>query len=1351
MPLHQDITFFADDDLTPLLGTVDGGGNITQSSFSTDPAHVRPYLDFVKEAGESEVIFHEGKSVIGAVNFIVLDKRLVATDQATGIVTDKLSGSGGDTQVLMRRCVLRQQRADLTWEVIMDGVLASFELDESLVAYRGSMRDIREREQKTRCFVRADTTCVWPYGLVTGWKGQKRRNRLGAEVTTYLVPPVAPLRATFRRDSSGSVLVGRAQMTFPGDFSHHLWKAVFANGDAIERARKYGWPSPTYSDVDASFQGIKYSGVAVDWRPYGSAPGTAYTRLWPMPFRDTARDDVSNVFVLRNIPTPAANVIGVKQVIQWVVLSTVVGNGSDLPADGADIELRVVSMSEPTDEVPLFLEESSAGELLKQLYDGTKYTLTNAKVRYETVAMNAFIANTPPVYGIITEAEKDMRAFTEKEIFKPFGWAPSINGVGQVRPIPYAMPDATVPLLVLDNNNVSVEGTDWRHGVNRAVTRVEFDYVRDYMGERRDDEGDWLPNLDRRMERPVHHFKRGKYSTFFGDKPLTYSPKLLRATGAEGGVPIGDAMDEGPARVALRRINEALDRFGQGAQEIIVRAARSHAGVRAAREGDWCQIGLSWMPDYITRRRGINRIGQIVKVKNLDPSWREFTIVDAGPYGQPIAQVTAQNGLVTADFCLQADIASPLPTNPDGVQSDFELQYAFGTAQPATDSGAWLLLARGPTPGTFKSPPLPAGVSAWLRWRGVKEGRRPSVWAGFGPYAIPLYPSLIDLRLRVDQNGFPVVDATFSQSAAGGGVRIIWTIYADGAAMPAEGTWTTTDAAVDANGRAIVTLPTALRQRQNIAVRVQPYTAFPIGGTAGLQSRVYESQRIDLPAIMPDPRVRGSEPAGQNSGKLDLELIDPQLRVTLVEMRTAAGNADFGAWLPITPIAGVYTGSVSLVDKQVSKIQWRATGVKADQTTGILLESTERFTPGARPARPEIRYYVDANDRLNWIVRGDFDSTSTRGMAKLDSEPTKSEIDATALVAGRIGTYQYATQLRAGQRFFVGGRAYNSALGGSTDNQGSEDIETQNDVWTGSSLASSTVSATATTTDQAVNLSSINYGRQALYVEIYAEEHTTDPGAARDVSGSGILVATLKEGTSSHSVIGSRPSNYFLLTLVPIDGVNRKGTPLNIKAQLQAAPPPAALPPNDLQLVQTGQPLGSVRLDITNPNDAANPDAYRLFRDGAAYGADITRTGGALAVMQVVVSGQTAGQTYQWQVFGVRLGVLSTTGSPVRTVLMNAGALPAPTALSVSNAGLHQASVNPTPHVDTPAGVTYVLEHAAASGGPWFAVESSNSEPFTHTHFASSPSTDWFRVKVRKDGWSDSGYSPLASIPLPFS
>lgn len=154
MTSRSDVTFFTDDDATPLIGTVDDNGAILVASFSTDPSHPRPWLDDASEGVSQEIDLVEGTATTTEFKLTILDKRIVATDQRTGFFTAFLSDQKGYSALTMRRAVFRIAGPDGQMHVAQNGVVSSVKLNSDISSYDISIRDMSERARRSRIFNR---------------------------------------------------------------------------------------------------------------------------------------------------------------------------------------------------------------------------------------------------------------------------------------------------------------------------------------------------------------------------------------------------------------------------------------------------------------------------------------------------------------------------------------------------------------------------------------------------------------------------------------------------------------------------------------------------------------------------------------------------------------------------------------------------------------------------------------------------------------------------------------------------------------------------------------------------------------------------------------------------------------------------------------------------------------------------------------------------------------------------------------------------------------------------------------------------------------------------------------------
>lgn len=866
--LAQRITFFADDDVTPLLGAVDGAGNVTDPSFSTDPLHARPFLMFQPDTGSAEIDFAEGRSSIGQSTVVIGDKRRDPADQGTGIFTYlQASGVTGDTQTLRRRVLWEGQDLLGGWVTLMNAILFRSVLNAGdLVSYSCSLRDMRERERRVRLFVRNDTTCVFPR---VGPRDGFGKPTVYDDVTDRVV--YNPLRPPLLRAVDGvkgtwiQDLLGGSHVVF--DFND------FANIELINPPQdtrdlwlRYGQSvldgqtlipigDLPYSPSSIAFDKFTYKSVVAEWSP----DRVTWHTLSPMPASTGAIPYRSNVFEFATIPPfygqnlfdivlkgeaprPAFDIVKTAQLIPSA--------GDTSPVNGQVIWVRYLSALPPEKDVPKYLEEPSYGTLLRKIYDGDySDPQVPPRVQYDVAAMAQMEIDTLPMAGIVYEIVTDMKGWVEENIYKINGYAPALNPSGLVIPVKYALPDPSVPLLEITDALVEEKKAEWEHSDALAVNKVSFTYQRDLVpGSLIFLSGTRIISTDVTIE----DWNLGS-AALFNAKALEFKPVTAHTVVRGGGIlaAIPNLASEVGWRLAMARSADALTRFGSGAQQCKITAKASNLGVYAAEAGDWVIVNVSWLPDYQTRRRGIMRLMQITRVKKATPITREFTLVDAGPYAQPVTAPTVGNIREGAGGVALIDVTAI----PAGVTA--RLEFSVSPTQPSATSGAWLLLVRTDVIGTFSTTPQPPGSRVWIRWRGEAQGRRPSLWGGPLSVVISGTAEVGDASLVLIA-GVPRV--RWAALTSTGGVRIKYQRHANGTAQP-----TVLGSSLDydvnnlgADGSGYADLPFTLAPLEQVTVQVIGYPGFAAGavtGVAGYASSYMTAQYLgailNTPSIVP--------------------------------------------------------------------------------------------------------------------------------------------------------------------------------------------------------------------------------------------------------------------------------------------------------------------------------------------------------------------------------------------------------------------------------------------------------------------------------------------------------------------
>lgn len=1036
LPGVQDLTVFSEDDTTPIRagdGTRVGvvhplTGDVLEATFSTHPGHPRPWLSPIDTASESRVDLKEGTGFIGQTNVELLDKRRVATDQDTGFLTWIIpSGWIG------RRAVVRQQRPDGTWAILQDGVLGALTLGtgKDVVFYRSNVRDIRERERKLRAFVRADTSVMYPLGVTMGYGRYWTFPRVGLPPqAAYLVPETPGHRGTFRVNGT-SGRAGRVELYYrlPGG---SVTTSNLAAGAAIKAARlaqldlkddldARGRPITVYNPAGAYFA-RRFSYAIVQWRPV-SALDTSGVPTGPW-------RTLADMPVVDNTPLKADHVF------QWGFQGSIVGyKGGDLikhivvnsddpalmPTNGQLVEVRVLNGSTPTERFPLYWE-GNLWTLAREVYDG-KYSDPGApRVRYNAARFAQLEALQHMGRAIITELAENALDWLKDNVYKPEGYAPAFDGQGAIYPISYALPDGTVPLPQVTDVNTDPEGSDWRHATDDVVTEVQFIYQRDYLAE--DDPDAPATPLARLRSVDQQHIRQAATATLHGVKRVEFKPVTYRALATTpGGVTtLEQAEAELGRQAALLRSTQLLDRFSDGAQRLVVRCRRSDAAISGVQVGDWVQVALSWMPDYVTRRRGINRLAQVVKARELDPAWRELELVDAGPFGQPVARPLVTDVGPTDDLRVTFTVGVlPFHAAPGQAPRAVEarVDIAVNPTVPDTDSGLWEIALRTQEAGAFLSRQIAVGSTVWVRWRGELAGQRPSGWAAPVQVTIADQPTIRDVTLQVS-DGRPVVRWTsVSQVAA---VRVYYQVHAAGSAVPgALGSY------VDVDGDLGETaLPPTLRQYEQVTVQVVPYTTFVAtvaGGLAGAPTPLLTAQRNDVDVILPLVRVIRDQ--FTTSGTLTLDVYDPQLRAGVPEFQTTVGKDAPSAWFPDSVVP--YQASVTLVEQHTSSIAWRLAGVDSAGNAIVHGQGIVEFRPADKPEAPAVVPGVGSTGAVVAQITGSLNQDSVKVLASTLGQPTAADVRTSgAVLSGRVVTSGTLLTLPAGSRAWIGVLAYSA-------------------------------------------------------------------------------------------------------------------------------------------------------------------------------------------------------------------------------------------------------------------------------------------------------------------------------------
>lgn len=906
MPLYNRVTIYQADDVTVM------------AVVSTDPANAKPWLiDDSLLFGESKINFAEGSAGIGQFTFKLLDKRTVPTNKSTGWFTALLSDGTGRGNLLGHRVVWERQQVGGggAYTTVFDGIIDNVQLDPDQVVYTIPCRDIRERERTARIFTKTTGTSILPNGPINGW------GQLPGPVTQpYILPPVDPLHGTFHVDpagtQSGRVKCDKTQYDLIITASRY--QVMQQYGALIQGL---GGPS---NDV-----GLKFRHVVVWWRAEGS--GGAYTKLANMPQVSGAEYNMDNVFPLGNghfqVAEDNSFIPFWKPKTKANLLVNMTGPG--IPADNARVEIIVEAAGQPSADVPLYWE-GNLGQLTKDIYDGLQSDYLPG-IRYDAAAMATFIARSQKGRAIITQPEDNGLQWLQENTYKNQGWVPSVPPeTGLVTPIQYNLPTVTEPLLVVNDAMVQ-EDAKWELAKDEVINQVTFEWEAVFVLDSKYlsafaaykvNANNYEPPAQRLGKLPIYYQEVAVNSqALLGMKEIKYAPKTIKTIATVG--PLGLEMSRWPGldvgqKLAQDRTKELLDRFTLGGQRLTISIRRQATGVAAAKLGNWVQMSVSWLPDYVTQQRGLNRIMQIIAVNDDDKVFRKFVLSDAGPNAQAVGApalgaITQANGVISI----------PVTTIPAGGRVNID--YAISTLEPAIDSGSWLSLGRTDVVATLKLGPLEPGQSVWIRSVGEAAGRRRSAFTASVNVVITNVPLILSYQVTYDADGHPRV--TWLASSTTLGVRVAYVVHDATVDPPALSSTLDADASLGT-----VQLPVIPAYDQAITVKLTPYPAFAAGVASGAAGAVTSTvttrnkglgnDNSTLPLILTQTTDVG------NVGTLTLNIYDPELRVTKVEFQTQQSN---GAWSGfVQDSTPPFAASVTTTPGQVSKIAYRVTGFGLD-------------------------------------------------------------------------------------------------------------------------------------------------------------------------------------------------------------------------------------------------------------------------------------------------------------------------------------------------------------------------------------------------------------------------------------
>jgi len=605
---------------------------------TTHPDIPFPYLMPLKGYAEQEIDVAKGSASLGTVTVLVIDKPTIPGDQQSGWMTAKLAENvipnlAGRRARLRRATQTPLPGEEAIFEILIDGVAGTPRLDPSYAAIGFEIRDTREVERKLRAFDGSvqSTTSMLPHGVVEPYG-------LNPDDGSYLLEAVGPLSGTFIQHNStypnpatGSIdLTGNpaADREVPTSI-HQALEGTIAETGPLFAGGFVGQVFIWYR--------TRFPNLAIWWRPTGSSDpwhvidGTHLVLDGTLSHRRT------------NLATVTTDIPDAVR-IEWITFGDdrvapgglavapydPVNPEAALPAHGQAIELLVVSSGKASTMNPVHIEGMTAGQFAKNLYDGlysargVNGEIVPSGILYDA---DALLAMTEPVRLRITEPITDGRDWLEKYIYTPLGYCPALDIYGRISPISQVAPTDLTGIPVVEDA-VSEPSPDW-HAGERILNVIRFTYPRDYVPEDPNDAdtGDGLSAREILIE-----YRDEVSITRHGEQVLEIDGRAFRALGtpktAEPLLEAGASAEQGYILAGLRQVH-VQNRYSLGAPAISLHVLRR--ATPDLRAGSWVVLALSWLPDYVTRRRGLVAVGQVMAIGDDDCVWRRLLIEQVVP------------------------------------------------------------------------------------------------------------------------------------------------------------------------------------------------------------------------------------------------------------------------------------------------------------------------------------------------------------------------------------------------------------------------------------------------------------------------------------------------------------------------------------------------------------------------------------------------------------------------------------------------------------------------------------------------------------------------------------------------
>lgn len=605
-------------------------------SVGTSPGHAHPFLLEPESYAEQEIDAANGAATVGTITLSIIDRRQTAGDQDTGWVTAKLAELGLANLAGRRVRVRRFISEELGWVVLADGPAGAPRLDQ-YAAFTFDVRDTRDTERTVQIFQGGGgITPVDPESALdpTGAKTLLPDGVYGGygfdpEEATFLIDPASPLLGRWSLgfpDLNGDTTALVNLQSDPGNAADALVVSIPAyqamEGTSVTEGERQSLGG---DDWQRPYR-VRFANLSLLWRAAGS--GDPWTEINSGNLViDGMESDVggtvtykhTNLTLANPYPTPEAET---GRSVTSVFVGDLRGTGFT-PVDDQAIELIVVYRGPPTKDLPVYVEGLTAGEFARNVYAGVysardeEGNLVPTGIQYDE---DALLLMTDLVRFRLFEAISDARDWLELHIYAPTGWIPALDDLGRISPVSQVSPESVDGLTGI-TDAITEPSSNWNAG-DRIINVIRFLYDRDY----RPSNPANADTADGLAARPiVVEFEDTPSIARHGRKVLTIEADAFTAIGNPAADPVsGTLFDEQGYQLAALRQLHVQNRYSLGAPSIQVAVMR--LATLSLRAGSWVAVDLSWLPDYLTQKRGLVGMAQVVALGDLDCRWRQLTM-----------------------------------------------------------------------------------------------------------------------------------------------------------------------------------------------------------------------------------------------------------------------------------------------------------------------------------------------------------------------------------------------------------------------------------------------------------------------------------------------------------------------------------------------------------------------------------------------------------------------------------------------------------------------------------------------------------------------------------------------------